>query len=216
MRIIKPSYEIITPNLNEKDVLSLIEISARTCYQSECTEDPKAFIHSIIRKGHRSVLEHIMLNFRFIVDRGVSHELVRHRNTAFSQESTRYCNYTYDKFSNEITVIEPFFFENRTKVYEIWEELNTNSEKAYFELINNGCRPQEARSVLTNSLKTTLVMSMNLRQARFFFSLRTEPDCHPQMLEVTVPCLLELGKILPTFFSDIVDRLDPKVISLAR
>ncbi|MEG0797001.1 MAG: FAD-dependent thymidylate synthase, partial [Odoribacter sp.] len=128
MKLIKPSYQILT-EINSNTILSSIERAGRTCYKSEDKITPDSaekFIKMIIDKGHESVLEHEKLTVLFVCDRGVSHELVRHRIASFSQESTRYCNYSSEKFGCEITCIVPPFFE------ENGEEVRTNDEIIWF------------------------------------------------------------------------------------
>ena len=163
-----------------------------------------------VGKGVKSFLEHEAVTVRFICDRGVTHEIVRHRIASYSQESTRYCNYTSDKFGNEITVIDiagGFSYdlnqESDRKKYEIWKRSMEESEKAYFELLDAGATPQEARSVLPNSLKTEIVITMNLRAWRNFFRLRVDKAAHPQMREVATLALREFKEKLPLFFEDI-------------
>jgi|GEM_PF-430719 len=138
---------------------------------------------------------------------GNSHEVVRHRLASYSQESTRYCNYSKDKFDNQLTFIEPFFWDVNTdegrKKYEIWKNAMEFTEKSYLDLIANGATPQEARSVLPNSLKTELVMTMNLREWRNFFKLRTSTASHPQMREIAVPLLARFKELIPVVFEDI-------------
>jgi len=205
MKIIKAGYELVTP-IDGETILKRIEQCGRVCYKSEgkTTDDSaEKFVTAIIKRGHESVLEHCSFTVKFIVDRGVSHELVRHRIASFSQESTRYCNYSNDDFGSEITVIEPYFLDKHTAGYGGWEVACRQAEKAYFELLNWGCSPQEARSVLPNSLKTEVVMTCNLREWRHFFKLRTASAAHPQMREVTRPLLDELKKLIPVVFDDI-------------
>jgi len=149
------------------------------------------------------MIEHCSFSVKFICDRGVSHEIVRHRIASYGQESTRYCNYGKDKFGNEITVIEPLFWDKHSAHYGTWEISCRQAEKAYFELLDNGATPQEARSVLPNSLKTEIVVTMNLRAWRHFFKLRTASVAHPQMVEITRPLLAELKEKLPEIFEDI-------------
>ena len=146
---------------------------------------------------------HYTETVRFVVDRGISHEIVRHRTASFSQESTRYCNYSGDKFGSEITVIRPFFWNDDPEKFEIWKNAMAAAEKAYNDLIAAGATAQEARSVLPNSLKTEIVMTMNMREWRHFFKLRTAPAAHPQMREVAVPMLQAFKELLPSLFSDI-------------
>jgi thymidylate synthase (FAD) len=205
MRIIKPSHEILTP-INREEILKTIEIAARTCYKSEdkITEDSASkMISMLINRGHEAMIEHYNITVKFVCDRGVSHEIVRHRIASYAQESTRYCNYSNDKFGNEITVIEPCFWNNDLSQYEKWQLACEDAESWYFDLIESGATPQEARSVLPNSLKTEIVVTMNLREWRHFFKLRTASTAHPQMREVTIPLLNDLKRILPEIYGDI-------------
>lgn len=209
MKIIKASAEIIaaTDNLEQ-----IIELAGRTCYKSEdrITEDSAhEFIERIKNFKHESVLEHGAITVRFVVDRGVSHELVRHRLASFSQESTRYCNYGKDKFGNEITVIDPepafgVMFSGYRK--ETWWRLCEEAEKAYFAMITRGATPQEARSVLPNSLKTEVVMTTNPREWRHVFAVRCHRDAHPQMREVMVPLRDEFAHRWPALFGDLLQE----------
>lgn len=207
MRIIKASWEIIqvTPDLEQT-----IELAGRTCYKSEdkiTNESAPAFIEKIKSFKHESVLEHGAITVRFVVDRGVSHELVRHRLAAFSQESTRYCNYAKDKFGNEITVIEPCFWpiqaDTESNEYVCWKNACEDAETYYFQLIKFGASPQQARSVLPNSLKTEVVMTANPREWRHVIKVRCHRDAHPQMREVMVPLGEELSRRWPALFGDL-------------
>lgn len=206
MRILAPSSEILTP-LDGDAVLRHIELCGRVCYKSEglMTEDSaERFVRGIIKRGHEAVLEHFSFSVRFVVDRGVSHEIVRHRLASYCQESTRYCNYVNDKFGSEITVIKPYYLEEGSVAFEEWKTACRRAEEAYTWLIQAGYTPQEARAVLPNSLKTELIMTANLREWRHFFRLRTAAAAHPQMREVTVPLLREVQRRTPVVFEDIV------------
>lgn len=207
MKVIKPSFEILTP-IDREAVLKHLETVARTCYKSEdkITEQsaPK-MVKGLIKSHHTAMIEHFSVSVKMIVDRGVSHEIVRHRIASYAQESTRYCNYSQGKFGNEITVIKPLFFDEGTPEYIIWEESCMQAEKAYNELIEMGCSPQEARSVLPNSLKTEIVVTMNLREWIHFFNLRalgTTGAPHPQMKEIAMMVLEEFSNQLPEIFGD--------------
>lgn len=205
MRIIAPSTEILTP-LDGDAILRHIETCGRVCYKSEDRigeGSAEKFIRGIIRRGHEAVLEHFSFSVRFIVDRGVSHEIVRHRLASYCQESTRYCNYAGDKFGTEITVIKPCYLEEGTDAYMGWKTACSVAEDMYFDLLAQGCRPEEARAVLPNSLKTELIMTANLREWRHFFKLRTSPAAHPQMYEVTIPLLKEVQEKIPVIFEDL-------------
>ena len=215
MKIIKPSYEILTP-ISDGGIKELqhIEKIGRVCYKSEdrITDDgesAKKFVKMLISNGHEAMIEHSSLSVKFVVDRGVSHELVRHRIASFAQESTRYCNYSKDKFGNEITVILPCFFDtgmgilSNSLVYQEWKLACECAEERYFNLLKTGATPQQARTVLPNSLKTEITITANYREWRNFFKLRTAEPAHPQMREVTIPLRKELKTLIPIIFDDI-------------
>ena len=205
MKIINPSFEILSP-VDGQAILQHIERCGRVCYKSEdkiTDTSAQTFVGSIIKRGHEAVLEHASVTVKFVVDRGVSHEIVRHRLAAYCQESTRYCNYSKDGFGGQVTFIQPNFLDRGTRGWELWVLACEQAEKAYFDLLNWGCAPQEARAVLPNSLKTEVVMTANLREWRHFFKLRTAPAAHPQMREVTIPLLRRMQELIPVVFDDI-------------
>lgn len=205
MKIISPSFEILTP-LDGQTVLKHIELCGRVCYKSEdkiTGTSAAAFVANIIKRGHEAVLEHFSVTVKFICDRGVSHELVRHRLASYCQESTRYCNYSKDGFGGEITVIRPMFLAEGSTAMRHWVWACTQAEQSYFNMLTFGCTPQEARSVLPNSLKTEVVMTANLREWRHFFKLRTAPAAHPQMRELTIPLLRRMQELVPVVFDDL-------------
>lgn len=205
MKIIYPGFEIMTP-IDAQEVLGHLEKCGRVCYKSEgriAEGSAEKFLANIVARGHEAVLEHFSFTVKFIVDRGVSHEIVRHRLASYCQESTRYCNYSKDGFGNEITVISPCYLEGGTEGWLQWFEACLKAEKAYFDLLNWGCTPQEARAVLPTSLKTEVVMTANIREWRHFLRLRTSSAAHPQIREVAVPLLHELQRLMPVLFGDI-------------
>jgi thymidylate synthase, flavin-dependent len=212
MNIIRPSVEIIDMDDYDK-IIKKIEKIGRVCYKSEANisdESAERFISNILKRGHESVIEHEAVTVRMVCDRGVTHEIVRHRIASYSQESTRYCNYAGDKFGSQITVIDPaggFTYdpdnEKDCARYAVWKEAMENAEKSYFRMIELGATPQEARAVLPNSLKTEIVITMNLRSWRNFFRLRCDDHAHPQMREVAGIALKVFQEKLPIFFSDL-------------
>lgn len=205
MKIIEPSVELINPIPYEL-ALNTVEIAGRACYQSEdkiTDGSAEALIRRIIKRGHESVLEHVSVTARFICDRGVSHEIVRHRIGAYSQESTRYCNYSNGKFGGEITVIKPCFWQYDPFLRAVWAMAVKDAEEAYFRLLQSGATPQEARSVLPNSLKTTVIVTYDLREWRHFLRLRCAPDAHPQMQQVAKMAQKLLTERYPVFFEDL-------------
>ena len=212
MQVIKPSIEIIDME-NYETIVKKIERIGRVCYKSEekITEDSaEKFIKGLLTRQHESVIEHENVTVRLICDRGVTHEIVRHRIASYSQESTRYCNYSGDKFDNQITVIDlasgfeyDLTKENDKAKYDVWCQAMVSAEKAYFRMLELGATPQEARSVLPNSLKTEIVVTMNLRSWRNFFRLRVDSHAHPQMREVATMVYEEFKKRLPVFVADL-------------
>lgn len=213
MKIIEPSYEILDP-LDETAILKKLESIARVCYRSEdrITEDDSSarlLIKSIIKRGHEAMLEHASISVKFIVDRGVSHELVRHRIASWAQESTRFCNYANGKFGSELTFINPYFFNDKEHEYNAWKESMATIERNYMDMIARGVNPEEARTILPNSLKTSIVMTANIREWRKFFMLRADVPAHPQMRQITIPLLKEFSDNLPVLFMDIRQALFP-------
>jgi thymidylate synthase (FAD) len=203
MKIVKPGFEILTDVKLGIDILKRIEAAGRTCYKSEdkITGDSCfAFARMILKRGHESVLEHESISVRFICDRGVSHELVRHRLAAYSQESTRYCDYS----GGEVAFIEPVFWKESDPVmYSTWLKAMSAAEEYYLMLRRARAKPEEARSVLPNSLKTEIVMTANLREWRHVFRLRTAKAAHPQMREIMRPLLLTMRSLIPVVFDDV-------------
>lgn len=205
MRIIKPGFEFMTP-ISAQAIMEHLERCGRVCYKSEdriAEGSAEKFLANIVKRGHEAVLEHFSFTVKFIVDRGVSHEIVRHRMASYCQESTRYCNYSRDGFGNEITVIEPCFFEKGSPEWTLWKHACEVSERYYFNLLDWNRTPQEARSVLPTSLKTEVVMTANIREWRHFLKLRTSKAAHPQIREVAIPLLHELQRLVPVLFDDI-------------
>ncbi|PKP23043.1 MAG: thymidylate synthase (FAD) [Bacteroidetes bacterium HGW-Bacteroidetes-21] len=205
MKIIEP-YFTIESKIDSDLILKQIEKAGRTAYKSEnqITHDSaEEFVSMINERGHFSVIEHQSITVRIVCDRGISHEIVRHRLASYTQESTRYCNYSKGKYGSELTVIKPCFWNEDDEKFIIWKESLIQSEIAYNKLISLGASPQEARSVLPNSLKTEIVVTMNLREWKHFFKLRTSEAAHPQMREIAKPLLKEFQKLIPIVFNNI-------------
>ena len=205
MRVISPSFEIIN-RPDGQEVLNHLELCGRVCYKSESgigEGSAERLVRHMLSRGHESPIEDYSVSVRVICDRGVSHEWVRHRLASYSQESTRYCNYSQDKFGNELTFIKPYFAEPHTALYSTWVIAMAEAEKAYFDLLDFGAKPEDARSVLPNSIKTEFICTMNLREWRHFFRLRCAPAAHPAMREISIPLLAEFREMLPVVFEDI-------------
>jgi len=212
MQLIKPSIEFIW--CTEKP-LQTIESAGRTCYKSGLKiNDTSAieFVKMLIKQGHEAMLEHASASYRFICDRGVTHEIVRHRLFSYAQESTRYCNY-----KGGVTFIIPCWLQNEiieTENFQLrrqfeqtpsdnWLYIMCRTEEKYQELIAKGWTPQQARSVLPNALKTEIVITGNLREWRHFFKLRCAKAAHPQMQEVANMALADIQKRIPIIFEEI-------------
>ena len=221
MRKVYAGFEILTP-VSEGGIKELqhIEKIGRVCYKSEDRiiedgESAKKFVGMLIRNGHEAMIEHSSLSVKFTVDRGVSHELVRHRIASFAQESTRYCNYANNKFGGECTYIDitpGMLLDTKMKnmsedelnaVYDEWVLAMEDAEKHYMRMLKLGATPQIARSVLPNSTKTEITITANYREWRNFFKLRVPKTAHPQMREVTIELLKELKTRIPVIFDDI-------------
>lgn len=204
MLIVTPGFEI--EPVDGEEIIRKIERCGRICYKSEDRITPdsaRAFIKGIIARGHESVLEHEKITVVIVCDRGVSHEIVRHRIGAYSQESTRYCNYNSE--GKDVTFIKPLFFNDETKLnFQRWKKVMETAEHEYKMLVEEGASPQEARSVLPNSLKTEIAVTYDLREWRHFFKLRTAKTAQPQMREITIPLLVEFKRLIPVVFDDII------------
>ncbi len=222
MRIIKANIEQITPRIDAKEYYKAIEIVARTCYKSEhkiTDGSSEKLVKRLIDSGHHAMIEHApVISMRFICDRGVSHELVRHRLFSFAQESTRYCNYSKNDVG--LTFILPSWFDTSiigeyrpvgdcrwkdesSSPEIIWFNACADAERYYLYLLKEGWSPQQARSILPNSLKTEIVITGNLREWRHFFGLRLAKDAHPQMKEVAWQAFDMLYEQIPLVLDDI-------------
>lgn len=195
MKIIDPSFEI----LQFPEDIRLLEIAGRNCYKSDKI-DTDNFIKKIVKDGHLSVIEHLVATVKIICDRGVSHELVRHRLASYSQSSTRYCNYAKDKFGNELCFIKPFFWKEDSVQYQIWKEACQADENHYLSLIRLKAKPEEARSILPNSLMTEIIMTANLRSWLEMFPKRCSQKSHPQMRQIMIPLREEFKRRCSTIF----------------
>jgi len=206
MKIVAPEFEILTP-LDPPALLARLERAGRTCYRSEGRASEGSagpFVRSLIRRGHHSVIEHESLSLRLVCDRGVSHELVRHRLASFSQESTRYVNYGHGPEGRGLVVVRPLFFVEGSGKYNLWLRAMEAAEAAYLDLLEAGATAQEARTVLPNSLKTEIVITANMREWRHILGLRCGPAAHPQMREIMNLVRARFVELLPEIFEDIV------------
>ena len=210
MNIVEPSVQLEWCTARPEQE---IEHAGRTCYKSEdrITDGSAAkFIKMIMHRGHESVIEHASASFRIICDRGISHEIVRHRLASYSQESTRYCNYGKKKHGGELNIIEPPFADadastKRSRRWrQSWEHAVEQIESAYLLMVADGCPPQLARSVLPNCLKTEIVMTCNFREWRHFIRLRASKAAHPQIRPIAKMIHAILVRQAPTVFGDFI------------
>lgn len=216
MIIIEPSFEIMDPKPDHmRDyIYKKIERIGRTCYKSEnlIGDDTAAgFVKRLVDNHHEAMLEHASMTVKFTVDRGISHELVRHRLASFAQESTRYCNYSKAKFGGELTFVMPYFFDQRSAEFRGWYDICETAEAYYLDMIRSGIPPEQARCILPNSLKTEIIMTANMREWRHILGLRAAGVAgipHPQMRQVMQPLLEEMNKRMPELFGDIYVQMN--------
>jgi thymidylate synthase (FAD) len=201
VQIVKPDAYIITHTPN---ILAVIEGAARNCYQTAPREEGReAFLRRVVLElRHESVLEHASVTVKVICDRGTSHALVRHRHTAYSQESSRYCNYSKGRFDHVVRMIEPL--PQGHPAYPVWLEGMNQLEKVYFEMLRLGATTDQARGALPTCAKTALVMTANIREWRHIFRLRTSPEAHEQVQAIMGLLLSHFAERWPVLFEDIV------------
>ncbi len=199
MKIIDQSHEIlhITP-----DLLENIEAAARTCYQSEdriTPESAEPFVSMLMRCGHHAMIEFGDITVRFVTNRGVTHELVRHRLFSFAQESTRYVRY-----DGAMAFIRPnWWHDSSPEQQACWEAAMIAAETAYQALLRQGWRPEQARDVLPNALKTEIVVKGNIREWRHALTLRTSVHAHPQIRSLMAALLVDFKHRVPVVFDDL-------------
>ena len=222
MRTLKPQHVIVGKDQIEgHKILKHIEKIARTCYKSEDLindESAEKMIKKLIKMNHLAMIEHASVSVLFTCDRGVTHEIVRHRVASYAQESTRYVNYSKDKFGNEIgyiniaggialdTKMKDLPVETIDAIISEWHQACIDAEKHYMKMLELGATPQIARSVLNNSTKSDINVTMNLREWRHFFELRCDTPAHPQMRELVIPLLKEMSEVIPIVFDDLVEK----------
>jgi len=204
MKVVQPKAALIYPANTDEWICEAktIERMGRVAYKSENRITDMSYIHflrAIVEKGHEAVLEFGSMIVLFTTDRGITHEQVRHRLCSFIQESTRYCNYSKDKFGNEISAIVPTGLS--ADVISIWYDAVEYAEKAYFKLLEKGCTPQQARSVLPTCTKAEIGIKANFREWRHIFRLRAiSKAAHPDMRDLMIPLYEECRKALPEVF----------------
>jgi len=208
MKIIESSIEIIYPGTQKEWIkeAQFIELAARNCYKTENKITPtswKKFVKMIKDKNHGAMLEFGNFICKIITDRGCSHELVRHRMASYAQESTRWCNYSKEKFNEELIFIKPGILCYPGSAAEnCWIDLMKSAEHSYLHILEQpGCKTDQARSVLPNSLKTEIIMKCNWRELLYIIALRTAPDAHFEIKKIFNMIKDECAKYMPEIFS---------------
>jgi thymidylate synthase (FAD) len=199
VEIVKPSVSFIN-QLDSKEIYKTIEKCGRIAYQSQdkTTENSDIkFIKSLISRGHGSVLEHVYISIKIVCDRGVTHELVRHRLASYTQESTRYCNYS----KLGLKAIKPMCQTIEGEL--IWDAALKAAEEYYNDMIKAGETPEIARSILPAGVKSEIVATMNIRQWRHVLNQRLSKNAHPQIREIMLMLKEIFIKELPILFEDI-------------
>ena len=217
MKIIDPTFEFISAPTRVA-AYELISLAMSNCYRAELNATPKTpveMVEKAVRIGHFSVLEHVYVSVNITCDRGVTHELVRHRLASYSQESTRYCNYAGEKFGRSLTFIRPSWAHGelsatQLKMYGSWEEAMRLAEAHYMDMLDFGASAQEARAVLPNSLATKIAMTANLREWAHVFKLRCDLPAHPDMRQTMKPIMLGMLDLYPSVFQPVHNWLAAK------
>lgn len=210
VKIVEPSVEIISEIDGEK-ILKHIELCARNCYKSEgnITEDissAKRMINKLIEMGHTAMIEHYSITFKMLCDIGVYKDLTRHRMCSWAIESTRYCNYSKDKFGNEITFIKPVNIKDDTDEYAIWYNTMLEIEQSYNEMAKLGCTPDQLRMLLPHSTAASVICTCNIRELRHIFGLRCAKAAHPSVRQIMLMTLNEFHKRIPVLFDDLYEQ----------
>jgi len=216
MNIIQPSVEFITP-LDRDVILERIEKTGRLCYKSEdkiTSDSASKFVEMLIKRRHEAMIEHVSVTIKFVTNRGVSHEMVRHRLASYAQESTRYVNYSKDKNGSGINVLDiatGFNYDlgdNKDALkYCIWLEAMESAEESYLALIKAGAKAEEARGVLPISTKTEITMTANLREWRHFIRMRAARTAHPEIRMGAIEVFDTFMTYLPEVFQDLEDTV---------
>lgn len=218
MKFIEPSVEILSSTGQDTiiDQLKIIELAGRNCYKSEdkITEDSYNKMIAMLRmRKHESVLEHGNVTVRMIGSRAFTHQLIRHRLAAYSQESQRYVNYSKDKHGNSISFIKPIGYEDWSdNLKESFVTGLLDAESCYLEMVSDGMKAEDARGVLPNQTKTEIVVTMNLRAWRHFFSMRCDKHAQSEIRHIAKLLLAQMFETMPVIFQDLKEEyLDEQV-----
>jgi thymidylate synthase (FAD) len=214
MILVEPQFTVLSPNSQAEAQVALrrVEFAGRICYKSEAAITDSSYIRLIqmlIQKGHWSVIEHAGFTAHIVTNRGVTHELVRHRIIAASQESSRYVNYSKSKFGGELRFVRPP--ELTGEELDVWTAAMRKAEEAYLCLVARGVSPQIARGVLPTDVKAEIVVTANLREWHHIFSLRCAPPAHPHMRHVMQMGLAQVIEWFAPVFDDLKEMVDDRL-----
>ena len=226
--------KIFIEEFDAEYIVRKIERFARICYKTEGSKAPvgrlldnrllktsdranfwvekrngnidEKLLKAALASVHSSVLEHCTISVIIRTNRGMTHELVRHRiGCAYSQESSRYCNYSKDKFGNKVAMLKPYFYKD-SKLYGIWETGVRRAAAGYFVMLKEGGTTEEARELLPNSTKTEIAITYNINAWRHFLNLRASQKAHPEIRRIAIVLLREFSIAIPVLFADIMAR----------
>jgi len=217
MVIVEP--KICVETYDSRKIMKNLERACRTCYRSEELVAPgsaEKLLKNCINRGHESILEHEKISIRMTCDIGVYKDLTRHRFASFSIESTRYCNYSKDKFGNEIKFIQPCNIDEDSDLYAFWQHTMERIEMNYIHMANNGATPDQMRMILPHSTAAEVTMTANIREWKHILDLRTKKMTHPAVQQVMIPLLLKLQEDMPAIFGDIEYNKDFPVDKYAK
>lgn len=217
MKFVKPWIEV--EKINGKQIMKNLELAAKQCYRSQDNikeESYDKFLRGCISRGHESVIEHEKITIRMCCDIGVYKDLTRHRLASFSIESTRYCNYSKDKFDNNITFVYPCNIEEGTPEYGLWQNAMVEIEQNYNAMAEIGCKPDQLRLLLPHSTAAEVVMTANIREWRHILKLRADSHAHPAIQQLMIPLLLYFKQEMPALFDDIEYNQDFDRFKLAK
>ena len=206
MNIVEPWVEV--RRFDGKQIMKNLELAAKQCYRTQGNITDNSYDHflrSCINRGHESVLEHEKVTVRIYSDIGSYKDLTRHRHASFSVESTRYCNYSKDKFNNQLSFIKPVNMNiySDSKLYDEWHNTMEMLEKAYMNMSRNGATPDQLRMILPHSTAAEYVMTANIREWRHIFELRADKHTHPSIQQVMIPLLLYFKQEMPALFDEV-------------
>ena len=206
MKIDKAHVELVS-NTDYDEMLKVNELAIRNCYRSGdkiAYGSAEKIVRAIIKSGHEAMIEFASATFSVRTDRAIANQIVRHRLANYAQESTRYCNYSQDRFGASVHFIEPMGMDDRS--FNEWFKACEEAEAHYFSLISKGCKAEQARSVLPLCTATTLYMNMNMREIRHFLSLRLDSHAQIDVQDIAKQMLKLIHDFYPVYVEDLWEK----------